>query len=240
MAGAALVATIWGLAAVMGFVAVLGTCLWHGVRVHRARQSVVAGYAASRGWTLVAADHRWTALAEGEPFGVGYYRRAEKILIGPWRGYMVTVFDYRFTVGWGKGTRTRRKSACAVALPASLPSVHIRPEGVGDGVARLVGGQDFDVESEDFNRAYRVQSADPRFASALLNPRTVEHLLAAGPIVVEVCGRNIVSTTDGRVDLRAIDARLALLTGMCERLPRYVWSDRGVLPPPVPGAGSPS
>ena len=36
---------------------------------------------------------------------------------------------------------------------------------------------DVQLESEDFNRRFRVKSHDPAFASAVLNPRVMESLM---------------------------------------------------------------
>ena len=73
-------------------------------------------------------------------------------------------------------------AVAVLAYVGALPWVHIRPEtAILDAAARLFGGQDIELESEDFNR------------------------------------------------------RLLILTGLCERLPHYGWSDRGLSPPPAQG-----
>jgi hypothetical protein len=99
--------------------------------------------------------------------------------------------------------------------------------------ARPAGAQDIDFESEEFNRVYRVQATDPRFASDLVNPRTMELLMQCGAPDLRVYGRHLVVVTAGRLDLDLVDTALTLLAGVCENLPSFAWSERGVASPPL-------
>jgi hypothetical protein len=152
---------------------------------------------------------------------------------GPYAGLTSVVFDYKWVTGTGKQRRTHRAGVYAVGLPAGLPWVHIRSEHMLDKAARLFGGQDIDLESEEFNRAFRVQAGDERFAYDLLNARTMEALLSAQALIVQVADRYLVATLAGGLDLDCVDYNLGLLVGMVERLPDYVWTDRGTQPPTV-------
>jgi hypothetical protein len=197
----------------------------------RRRRAALAAYAASRGWSFVAEDDAWAAMADGEPFGDGHDRQARYIMRGRYDSLRSVVFDYRWTTGVGKHETQHRAGVYALTVPVALPRVHIRPERMTDMAARLFGGQDIDLESEDFNRAFRVRADDARFAYDLLNPRTMEILLSVQGLVVQVSDRWVIATSEGGLDLEPVDYVLALLAGMVERLPDFVWTDRGARPP---------
>ena len=125
----------------------------------------------------------------------------------------------------------------ALALPVALPWVHLSPEGFFDKAAKLFGAQDIEFESDEFNQAYRVRADDPRFAYDLVNPPTMHALLGAGRPDVRVFGTYLILVRRGKLDLGAVDWALTVLAGMCERMPDFVWTDRGAVAPPplVPG-----
>jgi hypothetical protein len=152
---------------------------------------------------------------------------------GQYGGLASVVFEYRWVTGWGRQRETHGAGVYALGLPVNLPGVHIRSEHLMDTAARLLGAQDIELESEEFNRAFRVRAMDARFAYDLLNPRTMEALLGAQDLVVQISDCYLVATLDGGLDLEWVDYTLALLAGMVERLPDFVWTDRGKAPPPV-------
>ena len=96
-------------------------------------------------------------LSRGQPFGQGSSRRAIEVL----RGHATTAgpalsFTYVWTTGSGKNRTTHHAHVVALGLPTFLPTVEVTPEGLGARLAKLVGAQDVQFESEAFNRAYRV------------------------------------------------------------------------------------
>ena len=125
----------------------------------------------------------------------------------------------------------RRYAVHALALPARLPWTHLSAERTRDRAAALVGGQDIELESDEFNRAYRVRSDDHRFASDLLNPRTMELLLRCGGPDVRIGAGYIVLVNHGPVDPTSVYGALTVLAAMLENLPDFVWSDRGARAP---------
>ena len=199
----------------------------------RRRVAALARYAESRGWGFEAADKAWTGIAEGEPFGEGWGWKARYVMRGSYAGLPSVVFAYRWVTRSGNSRVTHRAGVYAVALPVDLPWVHIRSERFSDTAAHLFGGQDIELESEEFNLAFRVRGGDERFAYDLLNPRTMEALLAARALIVQIWGRYLIATLDGGLDLEWVDYSLNLLAGMVARLPDFVWTDRGETPPQV-------
>jgi hypothetical protein len=219
------------LAALMAPFAALEVALWWRRRRHHAR---LARWAAHEGWTYTARDDGWVDTWPGYPFGRGWFRRAQSVMTGTYGPHGALVLEhshrddrhYHFRIAY---------AVHALALPAPLPWTHLSAEGLGDRAAALVGGQDIELESDEFNRAYRVRSDDRRFASDLLNPRTMELLLRRGSPDIRIGAGYIVLVTDGPVDPTSIDAALALLAAVLENLPGFVWSDRGAQVPRTRG-----
>jgi hypothetical protein len=201
------------------------------------RAAVIQRWAAARGWVYSPSEPHWADRWPGPPFDVEAYKSVGNVVKGPYGPYSAVAFDYTFVGSQGTSraqrSTTRNFGVVALAMPVALPWVHIVPEGLWDRAAKLLGGQDIEVESEEFNRAFRVRTSDPRFAYDLLNPRTIEALLAYAPLDVRVSGRDVVALAPGVIAIEAVDAWLGLLAGVLERLPTYVWSDRRVAPPPI-------
>ncbi|HEX6417300.1 MAG TPA: hypothetical protein VFZ77_02345 [Acidimicrobiales bacterium] len=211
-------------------VAVLLRYDWSG---SRRRRVGVADWAAQRGWRYVARDQRWEGLLPGFPFDRGIFPRAQNVVTGAFGGYAAGAFDFSYRSDKRNDFLiAQRFGVHVLRLPAALPWVHLSPETLADRAAKLLGAQDIDFESEEFNRVYRVQASDPRFASDLVNPRTMDLLMQRGAPDLRVHGRHIVVVTAGPLHVALIDTALALLAGVCENLPSFVWSERGVAPPP--------
>lgn len=207
----------------------------------RRRRAVVADWAAQRGWRYVARDQRWEGLLPGFPFDRGMFPRAQNVLTGAFGPYAAAAFDYSYrSDSRNDFLIAQRFGVHVLRVPAALPWVHLSPETLADRAAKLLGAQDIDFESEEFNRVYRVQASDPRFASDLVNPRTMELLMQCGAPDLRVYGRHLVVVTAGRLDLDLVDTALTLLAGVCGNLPSFVWSERGVAPPPPLAWRSPS
>jgi hypothetical protein len=201
------------------------------------RAAVIQRWAAARGWVYSANEEHWAHRWPDPPFDVDAYKVVANVVKGPYGPYSAVAFDYTFVGSQGTSSAQRRVTrnfgVAALAMPVALPWVHIMPEGLWDRAAKLLGGQDIEVESEEFNRAFRVRTTDPRFAYDLLNPRTIEALIAYAPLDLRVSGTDIVVLGPGAIDIEALEWWLGLLAGVLERLPTYVWTDRRVSPPPI-------
>ena len=73
--------------------------------------------------------------------------------------------------------RGRRTLSCAVVpLRSSCPRLRVAPRDVVDDVARAFGGEEVRLELETFDRRFRVETEDVRFAVAFLDQRLMEAL----------------------------------------------------------------
>ena len=106
-----------------------------------------------------------------------------------------------------------------VALPTYLPTVELTPDGFGAKLAKLVGAQDIQFESEDFNRAFRVASSDPEVAHAIVHPRLMERMLRDDALgsAWRIEGTWILTWAAGSTDLDRLVSRLGLLARSCGR-----------------------
>jgi Protein of unknown function (DUF3137) len=218
----------------VAFVAVLVL----GYVLERKRRDRLMHWCVNRGWTYVGedpalADH-WT----GAPFGQGDRRRARNVITGTEQGRPFTAFDYSYETSStdSKGDRTtstHRFAVYAVALPAYLPTLQVTPEGAFRRLAGAIGlMRDIELESEDFNRRFTVRSQDPKFASDVLTPRTMEYLLS-GPVVAwRIEGTAMLRWESGRLDPAAIVEATSVLDRVADGIPAFVWKDHGYDPRP--------
>jgi len=248
----------WALVVAMGAVLVpLGVAAVTtlvGLLSARKRAERLARWAGGRGWTLTPSIPALATRWSGHPFDTGKDPAAENVLSGPFEAYEAVVFDLSHRIARqqrslfdhlgiangaaGSSGDTRSYGVHALVLPCALPRLHLAAERRTDRAAsRLLGTQDVELESHEFNQAYRVRADDVRLAYEVLNARTMDVLLAAGGPDVRIDGNSIVLVTPDPVDLDMVDAALAVLATVVENVPGYVWSDRGATAPRPRGGG---
>ena len=205
--------------------------------MQRKRREAIVAWAQASGWSFEGRDdslvHRWA----GEPFGKGDEREADEVLRGSYGGADAVSFTYRVTeVRRDSDGKTQRSTTSyhvmALALPAALATVEVTPEGLGARLAKMVGAQDIQFESDEFNRAYRVEGAAPQVAHAVIHPRLMERLLEPGTkgTAWRIEGSTILSWRGGTTDVDAIAPTLGLLATIRDAIPRHVWLDHGYDP----------
>ena len=155
-----------------------------GYRAEQKRRALLQAFALSNGWTYVDRDDSWCDRFPGDPFGEGDNRKAGNVLQGRHGKHDMVAFEYRYkthtTNSKGhRSTTTYRFAVCAVspACAAARAPADARV-GASAGSAGRLGFGDVELESEDFNRRYRVAARDPKFAYDVLHPRTMEALLS--------------------------------------------------------------
>jgi hypothetical protein len=215
----------------LGFAVVAAVVLWYGWYAAKKRRELFHAFALGQGWTWVARDDGWTARFGGDPFGHGEDRKACNVLTGAFRGRAMVAFDYsyetRTTDSQGRtSTTTHSYAICALALPASVPTFELVPEGFLGRVGTMLGMQDIELESEDFNRRFRVRCDEPKLAYDLLPARTMQALLARPALHVRLHGADALCWEDGSHSPSELLARLDTLSTLLDGVPDYVWSDR--------------
>lgn len=201
----------------LGFFAVVAISALVPRRLRKA-QSILG---AERGWqpSTEAADlvRRWTMA----PFGQGSGRRARDCMAGSVGGFHALTFKYRYTTGSGEDRKTHLEYVVAVELPTALPMLRVGPESLLGAIAPGLTPLTSRVENEEFNRLWRVQSGEPAYAVAVLNPRAVEALLRVEPFAWHIEGNHLVAAGSPR-PAAELSARLEALVAVADNVPSHL------------------
>ncbi|MXG88691.1 DUF3137 domain-containing protein [Nocardioides flavescens] len=192
------------------------------------RREALAAYAASRGWTWTEERHDLVDRFSGAPFGRGFGRRAFNVVQGAHDGRAFVAFDYVYKTQTSNGktttTHTHPFSVLAMTTTAPMPALSVEPEGLFDAIADKVSGGAIDLESEEFNQAFSVRCPDRKFASDVLHPLMMEHLLAHRWTGWRVDHDSLLVIEGGKREPQQIDAALAYADGVLDRVPEFVWA----------------
>ena len=224
------------IAAVIGLIV---TAAIYSYKKNQARIASLMSLARSKGWQFSANDPfglpgRW----RGTPFDQGYDRRAANVVTGEHNGHPLVAFDYSYKEDSRDSEgRTSTTTYCfgivALGMPCALPELHVGPEGVFSRLGKVMGMQDIELESEDFNRAFRVRCPNPKLATDVLTPRTMEALLAAGKFRFRIVGTDILAYESGTLDAVEILRAVHVLSDVVDGVPTFVWRDYGLYDRPV-------
>jgi hypothetical protein len=231
-------------AVVLVFVLGVGLVVALAVRGHRRermRSEALRSLAADHGWTYAERDDAWCEAFDGLPFGTGHNRQARNVVTGSHRGRSLVLFDYVYytteTDRDAQGnTRTREvphaHAVVGIGVGADVPRLSVAPEGFfGRAIGKLLGN-DIELESEEFNRAFRVRSDDRRFAYDVLHPRLMEYLLTVRETSWRTTNATLVTTSPGRHRPEDVEARIAVLDRILESVPDFVRRQYGMPVPP--------
>jgi hypothetical protein len=217
-----------------GFVVLMVVVVVVGYVQAKRRREGMAAFAAGRGWSYSESDSSLLDRFVGEPFGVGEDREAINVLRGTAHDRPVVVFDYSYVTtststdanGNTKTDRTTHPfSVVAMNTGAVMPALSVAPEGV---VSRFFGrltNSDIELESEDFNRAFRVTCPNRRFASDVLHPRMMELLMQWPELAWRFDADSLLAIRSGSHDVAEIDAKLAALDAILDNVPEFVWKE---------------
>lgn len=211
------------------FFAVMALLFGFAILYQRYRVKVTKEWAARIGWTYVGSDPSLVGRWRGRPFDIGRSRRTSEVVTGTFQGRQAVSFVYRYTTGSGKNRSTTTHHVVAISLPAYLPTLELTNEGLGAKVAKTFGGQDLEFESEAFNRRWRVEARDAKFAHDVIHPRLMERLLRPDAVGLDlrIEGSDILCWKLGGSDLDAVAGRLAVMSAVADAVPRYIWLDHG-------------
>lgn len=198
----------------------------------RRRSGVDRALAAQEAWAASLGleritDRGVTLPVAAPPFDLAGRHTALHGWTGRYAGQSVAVLHYLVDTGTSDHPERRVYTAVAATGNADLPTTELVPQrGVAAVAARV--GQDLAVESEEFNRAWRVTAVDERAAHALLTPRVIERLVRAARDAVRTVwsGPVIVTVDRGSVrDTGTLARRLDLVTDLASLVPGFARSD---------------
>lgn len=211
--------------------AIVAVIVFFVVRNHRHREKLRA-FAAANGWTYTERDNSLTRRWRGQPFrsdGSNTASDAFRGYFGP-QQFPFVAFTYSYTPQNSKGnstSTTHHYEVCVLRIGWALPYLHVGREGLLTRVLRFLGEQDIDFESDDFNRAFLVQSTDPRFAYGVIHPQLMEWLLGPGRILApwRIDGADLITYGVGRLDIQSFPNKLQAMTALVNQIPQHVWDD---------------
>ena len=204
----------------------IGLVVYSFVQAAKRRQEM-ATYAVSRGWRYEAEQPMLVDRFSGAPFGIGTDRHAGNAVYGQHDGRDFVSFDYQYETTSGSGddrrTTTHNFSIVALSMGVSLPSLRVDPENFIERVVGRVTNSDIDLEPEDFNRAFTVSCPDRKFASDVLHPQMMEFLLQHRDVGWRFERDSMLMVSDTKRSVHEIDATLALMDQISDRIPDFVW-----------------
>lgn len=216
--------------------AIVGIAAYVGWKREQERRTTLFQFALSRGWRYDVIDplglpDRWP----GSPFGLGEKRQASNVIRGSLDGRELLAFDYRYVTSStdADGDRhetTHRFHVCVMRMPGWLPPLSVTPESVLSRLGQALGADDIELESEDFNRRYRVSAPDAKFACDVLTPRMMELLLRLPPARWRTVGNDLLCWAQGRASTGDIVVRTAGMSEVIGLVPAFVWKDHGYDP----------
>lgn len=157
-----------------------------------------------------------------------------KILVGEYQGHRIRMAEFVHTTRGRYLPTTWVNHLIAVELPVRLPELAVGRERVVSGAAAgpVVGDGTvepgmarIEVESEAFNRRFRVVGADERYASAMLHPRMMEWLLDRPPLDVRISGNLVVAYAAKPWTVPRALTALPVLSGFVDLIPPFVLAD---------------
>jgi hypothetical protein len=219
------------IAVVVLVVVVVGAVLYAAYWWNKRHRDRLQAWANSKGWSYEARDDTYCSRWSGQPFGIGHTRRAKNVMTGMLGGRAGVAFDYSYeetnTDSNGSHDTTYRFSVYALALPCGLPTVSVGPEGFFSKVGHALGMDDIELESEDFNRAFRLTGNDRKLAYDLLPARNMELLLGQRKIHLRTQSSHLLCFDKGWLLPEEIERRLVVMNQFLDNVPSFVWKDHG-------------
>jgi uncharacterized protein DUF3137 len=216
---------------VIGGIVVVGAVLYFQWQAHKKKVAEFTAFAKQRGWTYLQRDNGLGRRFVGDPFDEGRNRHGVHALRGKHRGQHVLAFEYRYQEvrhesGGKRRTETFYYTVAALKLPNAKPTLQVGPEGMLSKLAGAVGFRDLQLESEEFNKKFRIKGDDDKFSYDILHPRMMEWLLAdprAQSVPFRFERGDLVVWEQGKIDLRKVDWMVDYACDIVERVPSFVW-----------------
>jgi hypothetical protein len=184
-------------------------------------------------WQLIGRDD--TLIAKYSLTTAGFGHTTEKVIRGSNDGLPIEAFVHRwktqrtetYTDSDGRSrtrtvTENHSEIVTAIMMPFSFPML-----SVGGGW----GGKKVRFESEEFNDRFTVRTDNPKFASDVIHPRTMEFLMTALPPGFRIEGNGMRFSVD-KHDTQLIGFCADFAHEFFGRVPSFVWKDLRITPPP--------
>lgn len=120
-------------------------------------------------------------------FNTGRAKKRSKAIVAESEDTTLYIFDYSYTVGSGKNSRTYNQTLAVIQNPdLRIPDFAMRNESLFDRLGNLVGMQDIDFESHpNFSRMFKLTGSNEQAIRELFRPQLLEYFETRGGIAVE-------------------------------------------------------
>ncbi len=133
-------------------------------------------------------------LEQFQLFTTGRRRKIKNLLQGEANDVELAIFDYRYTVGGGKNSRTYTQSVFSVnSSSLHLTPFALRPEGFFHKIGAAFGAQDIDFESHpEFSNTYLLRGGDEKAIRELFDDRVLSYFESKPKMCVEASGSRLI------------------------------------------------
>jgi hypothetical protein len=183
-------------------------------------------------WQLIGRDD--TLIARYGLTTAGFGHTTEKVIRGNNDGLPIEAFIHRwqtqrtesYTDSEGRSrtrtvTENHSEIITAIMMPFSFPLLSVGGGG---------GGKKIRFESEEFNNRFTVRTDNPKLASDVIHPRTMEFLMAVQPPGFRIEG-DVTRFSVERHDTQVIGICADFAHEFFGRVPTFVWKDLQISPP---------
>ncbi|GAB2832711.1 hypothetical protein GCM10027176_41220 [Actinoallomurus bryophytorum] len=191
------------------------------IRAERHKRDTLYAWTMTNGWQMHEGDVNtsWRQRLSGlRQFGI------RRIVFSTVHGLPVTVADCHYTTestdGEGRSTSQRVNLSVFVArLPGGWPDIEVRNRRMGSRFMRALGRQSpVEIGHAEFDRRFKVVTADPRAAHVLLSPALVDaHLRNQAP-PWSLRGGELMTIEQGRLTIERIGPGVQRLGWLAEAL----------------------
>ena len=112
-----------------------------------------------------------------ELFNKGHSRKMKNVMRAETEAARLSIFDYNYTTGGGKNSRTHRHTIVAMESDSlQLPNFSLRPEGFFDKIGATLGFQDIDFdEHPEFSRMFVLKGRDETMIRQFFDVELLDH-----------------------------------------------------------------
>lgn len=216
----------------VAIVAVLGVgslvVSWY---LYRKRVAELTAWARDNGWSYTEHPGRMVDRFVGTPFGQGFGRTARHLLTTTMGGRPVVAFEYSYKERSGSGkdarTVTLTFTVTATTLPVARPTLQVTHEQPGTSpLGGTAGLDELLLGSKEFDRTFRINADDQKFAHDVLHPRTMEWMLSdqrARELAFRFERSDVLTWEEGRLNPQRAAWAATYLLDLVDRVPQAVW-----------------
>jgi hypothetical protein len=187
------------------------------------RRQTFAAWAAQREWEYRPADPAVVGRFRGDPFGRGSQRRATNVVLGRHDGRHFAAFDYHWTTSSGDHSTSHVASVLAMNLGVTAPDLGVVPSSLLGRLFRGFASSPYATGDPEFDRLFLTSSPSPEFARDVLTRDVMDLALRSPGLSWRITGDSLLVVREGAHYPAELDAKLAFMDALLDRIPQHVW-----------------